>query len=64
MNIDIDKCTGCGECFDACFFGAIAYNVAISAYEIDVSACVGCMACVPHCEHGAIRCEEATDGDD
>jgi len=64
MNIDIDKCTGCGECVEACPFDAIAYNAVIEAYEIDMNACVGCMSCIPVCKSRAIQCEEATNGDD
>ncbi|HNS52318.1 MAG TPA: 4Fe-4S binding protein [Anaerolineae bacterium] len=50
--IDIESCTGCGACMEACPTGAI-YLVEGKA-TIDEALCRGCEACLPACPSGAI----------
>lgn len=50
--VDSYACVGCGACYDACSFGAIALvdNVAV----IEKSACKRCKKCVGLCPLEAI----------
>lgn len=52
MQVDLEKCTGCGECLDACSVEAISLIEGKAA--IDVDACLSCGACVQACPAGAI----------
>lgn len=50
VEIDIDACTGCGTCVDACFVDVIRWDDAevkpVVAYEGD---CVWCFTCEINC---------------
>jgi NAD-dependent dihydropyrimidine dehydrogenase PreA subunit len=52
MQVDLEKCTGCGDCLDACA------NQAISLFAgkavIDLETCLDCGACAQACPVGAI----------
>ena len=50
-KIDVNECTGCGACADACPQNAI--NVDDKAV-IDKSLCVDCGACIDECPADAI----------
>jgi Fe-S-cluster-containing hydrogenase component 2 len=52
IAIDVESCTGCGACMEACPTGAI-YLVEGKA-TIDEALCRGCEACLPACPSGAI----------
>jgi ferredoxin len=52
MQVDLKKCTGCGECLDACSVEAISLVEGKAA--IDVDTCLSCGACVQACPAGAI----------
>lgn len=52
MQVDLEKCTGCGECLDACSVEAISFIEGKAA--IDVDTCLSCGACVQACPAGAI----------
>lgn len=57
--IDEDECTGCGECHERCYFGAIDWTDgegSISA--IDAEKCMGCGLCTVTCPTEAITMEE------
>ena len=54
--VDVEKCTGCGECIDACPSEAIALNE--DKAKIDPNTCAECMACIDICPTEAI-CEPA-----
>ena len=54
-EIDLDKCTGCGDCVDLCSFGVVVLlndKVAIVRPE----DCDYCTDCEVFCPYGAIRC--------
>jgi len=53
--IDIDKCTKCGKCIEACNYSAITNN-----YEIIDMACRGCGKCVSICPEEAIEIRHLT----
>ncbi len=50
--IDMDKCVGCGTCFDTCRFGAI--TPCDEKYQVDEYACEGCSVCHFVCPHEAV----------
>ena len=51
-TIDKDKCTGCGQCVDACPFDAI--SLVNGKTEIDSSVCRSCNKCIRSCPVRAI----------
>lgn len=48
-------CLGCGDCVDACQFGAIKMNKETGLPEVDDDKCVACGACVKACPKGIIE---------
>jgi len=57
--IDTSKCTGCGQCAEACHFGAIRSDgplndQGMATYKIDELTCEGCGLCEYVCEFDAI----------
>ena len=57
INIDEEKCNGCGLCVNACHEGALQM-VNGKAKLISDSYCDGLGACLPECPTGAITIEE------
>ena len=57
IEIDEEKCNGCGVCIDACHEGAIAL-VSGKAHLVSETYCDGLGACLPECPTGAIRMTE------
>ncbi len=50
--IDEEKCSGCGNCVEACPMSCLEV-VDKKARMIDGVVCISCSACVSHCEKGA-----------
>ena len=52
MQVDLEKCTGCGDCLDVCPVEAISMH----NYKawIDSETCLDCRACVQVCRVDAI----------
>ncbi len=48
-------CLGCGDCVDACQFGAIKINKETGLPEVDDDKCVACGACAKACPKGIIE---------
>ncbi|MDR0892227.1 MAG: Fe-S cluster domain-containing protein [Mediterranea sp.] len=48
-------CLGCGDCVDACGFGAIFMNPETGLPEVDEAACTACGACVKACPKAIIE---------
>ncbi len=64
IAVNSDKCTGCGDCVDACLTGALKL-VDGKAKLIDEKICDGFGSCIAACQHDAIRLDnrEAEDFD-
>jgi len=57
VNVDQQRCRGCGTCESVCEFGAItlAERVpSIFSAQVDEWLCRGCGICVAHCPSGAL----------
>jgi heterodisulfide reductase subunit A len=61
--VNPDACTGCGECVEACPFGAISMvgSDGVEIAAINATGCKGCGGCVPACPEGAIDLQGYTD---
>jgi MinD superfamily P-loop ATPase len=62
-RIDLEKCKGCGLCFQACRFEAVIPCSANHAlFSIDPIACEGCAACAYACPQHAIQMVQQREG--
>jgi MinD superfamily P-loop ATPase len=52
MQVDLKKCTGCGECLEVCAVDAI--SLVQGRAVIDPDTCLVCEACAQACPQGAI----------
>ena len=53
LKIDIEMCSACGECVEACPSDALTLkNVDLT---VDDDACSECGACESECQQGALR---------
>jgi NAD-dependent dihydropyrimidine dehydrogenase PreA subunit len=57
VDIDKDKCTGCGECTDACP-AQVLELVDGKSDPVNIDECLGCETCVETCPEGAIEVSE------
>jgi NAD-dependent dihydropyrimidine dehydrogenase PreA subunit len=53
--VDKEKCTGCGECKEACPKGAKIWNVEDKAMAINLRFCHLCTICAGKCPQQAIH---------
>lgn len=53
--VDKDKCTGCGECKEACPKGAKIWNVEDKAMATNLRFCHLCTICAGKCPQQAIH---------
>jgi NAD-dependent dihydropyrimidine dehydrogenase PreA subunit len=51
--IDVQRCTGCAACVEACPVGAI--TLVNDKAHVDPETCTGCGACINACPEGAIQ---------
>ncbi|RKY41742.1 MAG: cobyrinic acid ac-diamide synthase [Candidatus Makaraimicrobium thalassicum] len=65
VEIDQDKCTGCGKCEEACQFSAIRKETVDgkTSFSVDPVACEGCGVCYLVCKDKAIKIEDAVNGE-
>lgn len=56
VQIDYDRCIGCGMCISTCPFGAMGYDF-VGHKVIKCDLCNGDPQCVRFCDAGAIRLE-------
>jgi len=56
VKVDVDVCTGCGNCVDACPVEAITLNN--DKAVIDEDTCIECGVCVDECPVDAIEMED------
>ena len=52
IQVDLEKCTGCGGCLEACPVEAI--SMVEGKAVIDADTCLSCDVCVESCPQGAI----------
>jgi len=55
-QVDADKCTGCGNCVERCFFGALTLGgeEGSQVSSVDPEKCMGCGLCMVTCPEEAI----------
>jgi MinD superfamily P-loop ATPase len=60
-----ERCTGCGDCGDACRFGAVVSEEQQNrvSYRIDATACEGCGVCRLACPVDAVDLVESVNGE-
>lgn len=58
-QVDIRRCSGCGECIVACPYSAL--ELVDGHAQVDETACKGCGTCVGHCRSKAISLLHFTD---
>ena len=56
VDVDTDRCIGCGSCADKCTFGAI--KIRNGKAEVNALLCEGCSLCEYICPAGALKLEE------
>jgi Fe-S-cluster-containing hydrogenase component 2 len=52
VQVDLEKCTGCGTCADVCPVEAI--EVEEDKSKVNEEECVECGTCVEECPEGAL----------
>ena len=57
VEIDTEKCTGCGECVDICPVDVLELQDEKSV-PVNIEECVGCESCMEVCEEEAITVTE------
>ena len=64
-EIDQDKCTQCGRCYEACRFDAIEKETVggNEMFSINKTACEGCGVCHLVCQDNAIKVRDAVSGE-
>jgi NAD-dependent dihydropyrimidine dehydrogenase PreA subunit len=57
VQVDADKCEGCGECADNCP-ASVLEMVDGKANVVNGEDCLGCETCVSVCPSGAVNLQE------
>ncbi len=53
-TIDAESCSGCGDCLERCYFGALSMDEGEMVARVDADECMGCGLCQVVCSPGAI----------
>jgi len=66
-EIDHEKCSRCGQCFDVCRFDAVKRSLDVDevvslTYRIDPISCEGCKVCVEFCPDDVIEFNDSING--
>lgn len=57
VEVDTEKCVGCGECVDICPVDVFELQDEISV-PVNEEECLGCESCIEVCEEEAITVTE------
>ncbi len=57
LEVNVDRCIGCGECEEVCSFGAIAVEQDVAV--VDYDSCTLCGTCVDTCPEDALTLERS-----
>ena len=57
VEVNAEKCVGCGECVDVCPVEVFDLQDEKSV-PVNAEECLGCESCIEVCEEGAITVEE------
>jgi len=57
VEVNEEKCVGCGECIDICSVEVFELQDEKSV-PVNAEECLGCESCIEVCEEGAITVEE------
>lgn len=55
INIDMEKCNGCGTCYEVCAFEVYGEPVDGKANVLHPEDCTGCRSCESQCPQEAIE---------
>lgn len=55
IKVDLEKCTGCGECVECCPSESLKLNG--EKIGVDADSCVDCGVCVDECPSEALDLE-------
>jgi NAD-dependent dihydropyrimidine dehydrogenase PreA subunit len=55
VKIDMDKCTGCGTCYDVCAFDVYGEPADGKAVIVEEDNCTGCESCASQCPEEVIE---------
>ena len=58
INVDLEKCTGCGECANICPVQVYELGPDGKTNPVNAGECVGCMSCVEVCPVQCIEVKE------
>ncbi len=58
INVDLGKCTGCGECVNVCPAQVYELGPDGKTNPVNAGECVGCMSCVEVCPVQCIEVKE------
>lgn len=58
VEIDRDKCEGCGECAENCPVSIMTMVDGKAEVTGDLEECLGCETCVSVCPSGAVTLQE------